>query len=265
MGIKFSVIVVSYQAGDKLQKTIESIQCQTYNQYEIIVKDGGSSDGSIEGLAENSSLFIKVEEDTGIYDAMNQGVQYATGEYLLFLNCGDTFYSCDILEKVALQIEENPNRGIYYGEIYQEQSQSVEVMPRKITGFTCFRHMPCHQGMYYERSLLEEHIYNVDYRVRGDYDHFLWCYFRKGIRPFFLNQILSSYEGGGYSETLSNAERSREEHQRITEEYISPITLLCYRLCMVLTLSSVRKKMANNSRYANLYNGVKKVLYRRSK
>lgn len=90
---EFSILVVCLNPGDKLKKTLESIRGQTFGGYEVIIKDGMSSDGSrtyAEALQkEIPSLRFIEKEDTGIYDAMNQAAAQARGKYLYFLNCGD--------------------------------------------------------------------------------------------------------------------------------------------------------------------------------
>ena len=83
----FSIIVVCRNAGEKLQKTIASIREQTETDYEIIVQDGLSTDGSVEKLRTGADLKLFRERDEGIYDAMNRAVSHAAGQYLFFLNC----------------------------------------------------------------------------------------------------------------------------------------------------------------------------------
>ena len=85
--MKFSIIVVCLNPGEKLNKTLDSILQQTCQDYEIVVKDGGSRDGSIEGMRKEARICLYVEKDKGIYDAMNQAVAAAKGDFILFLNC----------------------------------------------------------------------------------------------------------------------------------------------------------------------------------
>lgn len=101
----FSIIVVCYNAGEKLQKTIESIRRQTEKDYEIIVEDGLSTDGSVEKLTLGQDLKVFREKDEGIYDAMNRAVSHASGRYLFFLNCGDYFEDDTVLARVRHHIE----------------------------------------------------------------------------------------------------------------------------------------------------------------
>ena len=103
--ILYSIIVVCLNSGQRLCDTIESILNQTYEDYEVIVKDGGSSDGSVERLPAGADLKICRERDEGIYDAMNRAVSHAAGAYLFFLNCGDYFADEKVLAKVKQAIK----------------------------------------------------------------------------------------------------------------------------------------------------------------
>ena len=95
--MKFSIIVVCLNPGPKLNQTLDSILSQTYPSFEIIVKDGGSRDGSIETMREDRRIHLYQESDHSIYEAMNQAVSHVTGDYILFLNCGDLFYDNEVL------------------------------------------------------------------------------------------------------------------------------------------------------------------------
>lgn len=100
----YSIIIVCLNAGDRLVSTVESVLSQKYGGYEIIVKDGGSKDGSVEklkGLYSDSRLHIYVQGDSGIYDAMNEAVKLAEGDYILFLNAGDSLYDEMVLNKIT--------------------------------------------------------------------------------------------------------------------------------------------------------------------
>lgn len=261
----FSVIVVCLNAGDKLKQTVNSILAQEYQDYEILVKDGGSTDGSVKLLekepAGREKIRIVEKKDTGIYDAMNQALSEAAGEYVLFLNCGDTFPAQDILKKAASFIQDNPDRGIYYGDTFCEQTGDRVASPREITPFVCYRNIPCHQSCFYHRGLFAEKKYDTAYRIRADYDHFLWCFFKGGARPAYLDMVAASYEGGGYSESKANKKRDKEEHRQITKKYLTGRQLLAYRLIMALTLAPLRRFLAEKTAFSGLYNKWKARLY----
>ena len=103
----FSIVVVSLNPGERLEKTLNSIINQTYKDYEVILKDGGSTDGSLENLRrkgyfdDKNYIVIQQKKDKSIYDGMNQALSYVNGRYVQFLNCGDYFYSDTLLVEVA--------------------------------------------------------------------------------------------------------------------------------------------------------------------
>jgi len=96
--ISFSIVVVCLNPGEKLLKTVQSVLNQKYGNYEIVVKDGGSTDGSLEQLPADSRIRVYTRPDSGIYDAMNQAMSYVTGQFVQFLNCGDLLHDDMVLE-----------------------------------------------------------------------------------------------------------------------------------------------------------------------
>ena len=155
----FSVLVVCLNPGEKLKKTLASIKKQTFHDYEIVVKDGLSTDGSVEYLCEATKdmpqLHLLQKKDSGIYDAMNQAVGEAKGKYVYFLNCGDYFYDEYVLENVAKLIEKNTSvTGIYYGNIFERVTGQMVASNPKMDAFGCYRNVPCHQACFYDRKLL---------------------------------------------------------------------------------------------------------------
>lgn len=272
----FSIIVVCYNAGEELHKTVQSILNQTYTDYEIIVKDGVSTDGSLEQLPEHERLRIYSESDLGIYDAMNQAVSYMNGCYALFLNCGDYFYDDGVLEAMHCAIrshicEEKEQLAIYYGNTFERKTGNVVNSNPKLDAFGCYRNVPCHQCCFYPAAYLKPQqlaqngraqAFCVQYRVRADYEHFLWCFFKQKVETVYVSLTVCSYEGGGFSETTENRKRSAKEHKQITALYMTPQMRFRYKAIMVLTLAPLRTKMAESKRFSALYQKIKKKLYR---
>lgn len=268
----FSILVVSLNPGDKLLETMRSVAEQTNTDYEVIVKDGGSKDGSpdaLRGYLQGQELAERVrileQPDTGIYDGMNQATAAARGEYLYFLNCGDVFASEQALEQAAREIERSAGQSpslVFYGDIHDALRGQVVASNPHMDDFACYRNVPCHQACLYHHSLFAERGYNPGYRVRADYEHFLWCYFRKKARPLYIPVTLASYEGGGFSETPENRKRSAREHKEITALYMGKGQLLKYRLILLATLAPLRTRMAESPVWSGLYNKCKKLVYR---
>ena len=261
--MKFSIIVVCLNPGARLNETLQSVLMQSYGDYEIIVKDGGSRDGSVEAMLEDSRIHLYQEKDTGIYDAMNQAVLHARGEYLLFLNCGDIFYDNKVLEKTAEYIDrETEKRAIFYGDTFGDKNGVLIASAPRITGFTCYRNIPCHQVCFYAATLCKEKPYDLSFKIRADYDHFLWCFYKGNARMVHMNLIVASYEGDGFSEKKENRERDGQEHHQITQAYMSKGELLGYRLLMLATLAPLRRWIAENRTFSGVYHRCKEQIYK---
>lgn len=265
---KFSIIVVALNAGDKLIETIQSIEAQTFTDYEVVVKDGGSKDGSIDMLREYLSgkpefshrVNIFEQPDKSIYEGMNQAVSHSTGEYFYFLNCGDYFYSNETLFEVSCHV--NGEKNIFYGDIFDALRDERVTSNPKIDSFACYRNVPCHQSCFYHRDLFSNRGYEPKYRVRADYEHFLWCFFIEKIRPVHMDVIIASYEGAGFSETSENKKKSKTEHKEITKKYMSGFELFKYKTILLLTLQPLRTFMAESKTFSGFYNGIKRGIYK---
>lgn len=273
----FSIVVVCLNPGEKLKKTLESIQKQTFRGYQVVVKDGGSSDGSVEALAEfwkKEEFYLLSCRDLGIYDAMNQALAIAEGKYVYYLNCGDLFYSEDVLAKMAEFIgsfEKEDEKGeklwgIYYGNILERMTGQKVASNPHMDAFGCYRNVPCHQACFYSRELLRAHPFDTSYRVRADYEQFLWSYFatekEHKVRFAYTDLLIADYEGGGFSETRENRRISAMEHKKITKMYM-PKEHIRFRVMMLLSLAPLRKYLAESKATAGFYNRWKGLIYAR--
>lgn len=270
----FSIIVVSLNAGKELKNTVDSILSQTCRDYEIVIKDGGSGDQSLDFLQFNEKdrrdhnrIKLVIKKDGGIYEAMNQAVKEASGEYYLFLNCGDYFYDSYVLEKTKEEIEKkNPIKGgktahIFYGNLFNRKQNTMITSSPGITDFTLYRNVPCHQVCFYHHSLFAKRGYDVRFRVRADYEHFLYCVKEEGASCFAMSHLIASYEGGGFSETRENKKHAKKEHKEITNRYLGKAACRKYQCILFLTLAPLRSKIAENPRLSVGYNKLKSLLY----
>lgn len=288
----FSIIVVCLNAGEKLRVTIESIRAQTEQDYEIIIKDGESEDEitrkylhrysqeeeDTAHTAHGGRIRLYCGKDTGIYDAMNQAVQYVRGDYVLFLNCGDSFYDNRVLAGVKEKILQAEKEGgqqtvqvsetlqtpyIFYGNIYERLTDTLVQSNPVIDDFACYRNIPCHQACFYAVELLKGKAFNTDYTVRADYEHFLRCYYKAHAKTVYMPITVAFYEGGGFSETRENAKRSRREHREIVNRYMPAVKVRKYRLIMAVTFAPLRSWAARNPFTAKAYQTIKRKLYKR--
>mgnify|MGYP000473655752 CR=1 FL=1 len=172
---------------------------------------------------------------------MNQAVSHVTGDYILFLNCGDLFYDKEVLAHTAQFMEQHPMKlqGIYYGDTYSAKTDTKIIIPAPNHRLCLLPHIPCHQSCFYAADLCRQKPYEPKYKIRADYEHFLWCYYRAKAPMQYLGLAVSSYEGGGYSETKENLKRSAAEHKEITAKYMKPVELFRYRAVMALTLGNL--------------------------
>lgn len=297
----FSIIVVCLNAGEKLCETIDSILSQTERDYEIIIKDGGSTDEITktcldnyrqrnrkdleqdvtygeQDMAHGGQTRVYCSKDAGIYDAMNQAVQYARGDYILFLNCGDRFYNNRVLAQTREQIsrvrmqsgrqtsgsaDSLSERYIFYGNIHERRTDAFVQSNPVIDDFACYRNVPCHQACFYAAELLREKAFDTAYVVRADYEHFLWCYYKGHAKTVYMPVTVALYEGGGFSETRENEKKSRQEHRKITSIYMPAAKVRKYRLIMLMTLAPFRTWIARNPVTAGMYQTIKRKLYQR--
>lgn len=219
--MKFTVIVVSLNAGKELLNTVDSIIHQTYKNIEIIVKDGCSTDGSIELLPKNEKIHLVSKKDKSIYDAMNQAIDYATGDFVLFLNCGDVFYDDGVLEtcnKNILKCNEK-KLTIFYGDCYTANRNSFLRYP-EFTDYVCFTKVLCHQATIYPLELLKLRKFNLKYRMAADYEYYVNAY-KNGVALIHLPVVVVDYQGNGTSETKFNRCLALEERKSILKENYS--------------------------------------------
>ena len=274
----FSVIVVCYNAGNKLRETVDGILAQTCGDYEIIVKDAGSADGSVEQLPQDSRICCIRRKDSGIYDGMNQALSYAAGQYIYFLNCGDSLHDRDVLQQVKEEILKNPltsvkdakdgadisrQSAIFYGDVIEMQTGQLVAANPRMDHFAMYRYLPSHQACFYSRDLLMRRGFDTAYRVRGDYEHFLWCIMNAGAQALSMPLVIADYEGGGYSESQEGRILSAQEHRAITAIYFTRKERAMYRAYLILSLQPLRKRLAQGRYTAALYDRIKNRIYGR--
>lgn len=175
----FSIITATYNAADTVGRTLASVDAQTFADYEHIVVDGASTDGTTDLVtgAENPARRMISEPDRGLYDAMNKGIVAATGQYLIFLNAGDKFHSPDTLKLLADAVAREDTPGIVYGQtlIVDDAGRTVGERhlraPAELTLKSFASGMlVCHQAFVPLRRIAG--FYNLKYRYSADYE---WC------------------------------------------------------------------------------------------
>ncbi|MDR0711927.1 MAG: glycosyltransferase [Prevotellaceae bacterium] len=220
----FSIITITYNAEKVLERTILSVLNQTYLQVEYIIVDGNSSDKTkeiIDRYASRLSFRIS-EQDKGLYDAMNKGLRIATGDYVWFLNAGDTLHSKTTIEEVARSLSLTANLpDIIYGETDLVGNDEKFIATRRLKSPKALTWrsfsmgmMVCHQSFIVKRSIAP--AYNLNYPLVADFD---WCIRCLKQAKHILNThlILSNFLTEGLSSQKRKA--SLKERFRIMSHY----------------------------------------------
>ncbi len=215
--MKYSIITVNYNNKEGLRKTIESVIHQTFRDFEFIVIDGGSIDGSVDVLKEYDSQidFWVSEPDGGIYQGMNKGIKKATGEYLNFMNSGDCFYSSDVLEKVTgYQYDTDFIVGKDYHYNYITHQGHASIQPPRTTMIHFFVATLDHQSSFIKKELFSNSLYDESHRLVSDWIFFTEKIVNEGKHVQFIPDIICRREEGGLSE------QQREKNRKEINEYL---------------------------------------------
>lgn len=229
--MKISIITVTYNAASVLKRTLDSVKAQSWQQIEHLIIDGASKDETI-SMAETYKaqclyeVVILSEPDKGLYDAMNKGLRLATGDYLVFLNAGDTLHAANTLETIVRSAQPLP--GVLYGDtaITDEQGNFLHLRrlrpPKKLT-WKSFRQgmLVCHQAFYALTDIAKDLPYDPRYRYSADVD---WCIrvmkeAQKRQLPLVNTQaILADYQEEGQT-TIHHRDSLKERFDVMRRHY----------------------------------------------
>lgn len=218
--MKLSVITVNYNDREGLLKTVQSVIGQSFRDYEYIIIDGGSSDGSVGTIKhyEDKITYWVSEPDKGIYNAMNKAIDVAKGEYCIFMNSGDSFYSDETLMKV---FEQDPKEDIVCGNT--KTIEMIKEAPEEITFDYLFSYCICHQSAFIRTALLKKYKYDEKYKIVSDRKFFLQALILDNCTYKRTDVIIVNYDINGFSS--KNPIQSRLEYSNVLEELI-PLRIL---------------------------------------
>lgn len=227
----FTIITINLNNLHGLKRTMESVFCQNFSDFEYIVVDGVSEDGSIEWIKsqEKNISHIIIEKDKGVYDAMNKGLHVANGRYIQFLNSGDAFNTPDALSKFAENLHD---MDLIFSDVELMHGDRLTPMffPDQLNWRFQMTDMICHQAIFASSELFRKTgEFNIDYKIYADYDWLMKSLRVHHATYHHLNAILIRYEAGGLSET-TNKERQKMEKDKIHDMYFSPWLVGIYRL-----------------------------------
>ncbi len=265
--MKLSIITVNLNNREGLERTIQSVISQTFTDFEYIIIDGGSADGSVELIQSLSpsipqSFTWLSEPDTGIYNAMNKGIKLAKGEYLQFLNSGDWLYSNTILEEVFAL---NRSEDILYGDdalYYSDQKISFKTYPSALTGYLFYMGTISHQATFHKKSLFDK-PYNETYKIAADWEFQIKKIIFSDCSTYHIDKTIINFDMTGISQNPSFSNLQMKERESILKKYFPAKILSDYddlRDLKTITTYSLYPYVELFSRYPKLQRIVKRFM-----
>lgn len=198
--VKLTVVTVVYNAVDLIESTILSVLGQSFiNDIEYIIIDGGSSDGTLDILKKYSDKVARIisEKDKGIYDGMNKGINAGTGEWIIFMNAGDTFVAATTVEDVFKSYQVFKDSLIVFGDVNLVGENSIQVLDqgKKKVKYESI----CHQSQFINLHELKKHAYNCELKIFGDYEYQLKVFKIDPKKIFYVAIIVANYNIYGVS------------------------------------------------------------------
>ncbi len=213
--ICFSIVTVTYNARDRIADTINSVINQTCVDYEYIVKDGGSTDGTVEYTEKLCKQFetkkikysVFSNPDSGIYDAMNQALEHCAGTWVIFMNAGDMFAKDNVLQSLLLD-DRAKNYSCVYGNTINVKS-GVKYIKKGYSMEHIFYRVPfIHQAAFIKLDIMNKYHFNSQYRIAADYDLYVRM-FNDGCTFLYKNFNVAIFDMEGVSQT--HPEESQQE------------------------------------------------------
>lgn len=224
--MKISIVTSSYNSVSTLRSTLDSVLAQDYDDYELIIQDGGSNDGTLELIAEYASrlghrLKLESRPDKGIYDGFNRGCRRATGDVLGILNSDDFFTRRDILSTIARTFSQHPDVDAVYADVHYVSPKDPDRIVRYYSSkkFTPERmrmgYIPAHPTFYLRRPCLEQYgYYDLSYPVAADFEFLLRLIYLHRIKTFYVEEDWVTMRIGGATT------RGLQSHFRIMKDHI---------------------------------------------
>lgn len=243
--LKFSIIISTYNAEEFLETCLLSIIKQKYDEKEIIIQDGGSTDRTIE-IIKRFEKYVKYWEsapDEGIYDAWNKALNHCSGDWMYFIGADDKFYDYEVLNSVAAGVNSTSSKIIYGKLIYYNPHNPNELRLFKKTWQKTkrpFRRKMAipHQSIFHHKSLFENTKFDARFRISGDYDFLM--YYLKNNNPYFLSDIIIAYMSCiGLSGNYQNAQKI------LKEEYLVQVKHGIKWAKIIYIIRTIKLKLSN--------------------
>lgn len=246
-----TVIVVVRNDIAGLRKTLLSLAACISTRFEVVIKDGLSSDGSSDIPLPDKRFRIYSSSDNGIYDAMNQAVVHARALYLFFMNCGDVVLDCLAFCGFIDDLGAHPKVGhvVFYNNVFVQREGGFVVVksPRLLSRFYLYRQVVCHQALYMPTELFRLHggFDCSNFLIRADQELSLRVH-KRHVVFVHRNSSFIACAPFGFSLARSRVQRSADELRSIRRLYFSRFELLAFAIFHCLTLPSLRKWLLKN-------------------
>lgn len=226
--MKYSIITINYNNVEGLSQTIKSIVSQTFIDYEFIIIDGGSTDGSVELIKQYTAniTYWGSEKDNGIYNAMNKGIIHAQGEYCIFMNSGDYFYDDNVLKQINVI---NAEEDVIVGKVSINRSGMIMSPPpiRELSLYHLYSGAIPHQGAFIRTSLLKKYPYDESLRIAADWKFFVQTLILNNCSIRYLDEYIAIYDINGISSTSQDL--MQEEKNNYLSSIFPPRVLADYK------------------------------------
>ena len=234
-----SIITINRNNAAGLEKTMRSVASQTCKDFEYIVIDGASTDGSVEVIKKLESKFAHLkwvsESDSGIYNAMNKGLRMATGDYIQILNSADCLASDDVTERMLAELERQGRPSILYGNMVKCFLDGRQMVDRcfagqEITMLGMFTGTLNHDPAYIRRDLFEKYgYYDESLKIVSDWKWYLQVIILGGEKPQYVDLDVTLFDMTGISENADSKQKIKEERNKVLEELIPSVYLYDYK------------------------------------
>ncbi len=220
----FTFVIPTFNPGDKLALTIDSILAQSEGDVQIWVQDGGSTDQTLAYLRNRTDIEWQSAPDAGLYDAMNRGIQNSNGTWIVCYGAGDTLSEGALEQLRPVATEFRNTTAVIYGDTFFHTQNKRR--GHIYTRLQLRKDMPCHQATFYHRRVFDlVGLYDVRYKISADYAFAIVCWGEPRIKKIYRPILIARYEGGGISDHAVDMTFLKEDYLPHVEKHLGKIAL----------------------------------------